>query len=490
MVARLPALLHHVHGGPGIAGGGSQDLLQVPFVDVVRARAGHQAPAGGEDLERAQVDLLVPAAGLLDRGLASGEGGRVEDDGVEALARVGQLAQEVEDVGLARGHVGEAVELRVAPHARHRLRGDVDGQDLARRSGRGQAEAAVVGEGIEHTALRVAARHAVVLALVEEQAGLLPMPEVGLEAHAVLGHRDRLRHLAVQHAHLRGQPLEGAHARVVALQDPARREHLDERGGDLALQRVRRLRQRLHHEVVAVAVHHEGRQAVAFAVDDPVRLRPRRHRLPPRARGLEALAHEGRRERLAALDHAEPDLGERGVEREPQRPAAGAEQAHDGARPHAVGARHVGAEDPGMAGAYTGLAALADDHGRMAHHDASYADAARRFDLRFGREASMENLARTDPEVAEAIRNETRRQGAQLELIASENFVSEAVLEALGTVLTNKYAEGYPGKRYYGGCEFVDVAESLAIPRAKQLFSADHANLQPHPGPQANMSVD
>jgi len=101
----------------------------------------------------------------------------------------------------------------------------------------------------------------------------------------------------------------------------------------------------------------------------------------------------------------------------------------------------------------------------------------------------MENLVRTDPEVAEAIRNETRRQGSQLELIASENFVSEAVLEALGTVLTNKYAEGYPGKRYYGGCEFVDVAETLAIQRAKQLFSADHANVQPHSGAQANMSV-
>jgi glycine hydroxymethyltransferase len=101
----------------------------------------------------------------------------------------------------------------------------------------------------------------------------------------------------------------------------------------------------------------------------------------------------------------------------------------------------------------------------------------------------MENLARTDPEVAEAIREETRRQGAQLELIASENFVSEAVLEALGTVLTNKYAEGYPGKRYYGGCEFVDVAERLAIQRAKRLFGADHANVQPHSGAQANMAV-
>jgi glycine hydroxymethyltransferase len=101
----------------------------------------------------------------------------------------------------------------------------------------------------------------------------------------------------------------------------------------------------------------------------------------------------------------------------------------------------------------------------------------------------MQNLFRTDPEVAEAIRNETRRQGSQLELIASENFVSEAVLEALGTVLTNKYAEGYPGKRYYGGCEFVDVVETLAIQRAKQLFAADHANVQPHSGAQANMSV-
>jgi len=102
---------------------------------------------------------------------------------------------------------------------------------------------------------------------------------------------------------------------------------------------------------------------------------------------------------------------------------------------------------------------------------------------------SMDNLARVDPEVAEAIRNETRREGSQLEMIASENFVSEAVLEAMGTVLTNKYAEGYPGRRYYGGCEFVDVAETLAIERAKQLFGADHANVQPHSGAQANTAV-
>lgn len=98
-------------------------------------------------------------------------------------------------------------------------------------------------------------------------------------------------------------------------------------------------------------------------------------------------------------------------------------------------------------------------------------------------------LGETDPEIAEALLNETRRQTEGLELIASENFVSEAVLAALGSVLTNKYAEGYPGKRYYGGCEFVDVAESLAIERAKKLFGCDHVNVQPHSGAQANMSV-
>ena len=101
----------------------------------------------------------------------------------------------------------------------------------------------------------------------------------------------------------------------------------------------------------------------------------------------------------------------------------------------------------------------------------------------------MENLARIDPEVAEAVRHETQRQGNQLEMIASENFVSEAVLEAMGSALTNKYAEGYPGRRYYGGCEFVDVAESLAIARAKQIFGAEHANVQPHSGAQANTAV-
>src|SRR6266508_859510 len=98
-------------------------------------------------------------------------------------------------------------------------------------------------------------------------------------------------------------------------------------------------------------------------------------------------------------------------------------------------------------------------------------------------------LADVDPEIADAIRNETKRQAEGLELIASENFVSAAVLEAVGSVMTNKYAEVYPGKRYYGGCEFVDVAESLAIARAKALFGADHANVQPHSGAQANMSV-
>jgi glycine hydroxymethyltransferase len=98
-------------------------------------------------------------------------------------------------------------------------------------------------------------------------------------------------------------------------------------------------------------------------------------------------------------------------------------------------------------------------------------------------------LQRTDPEVARAIGDEIRRQREGLELIASENFVSPAVLEAMGTPLTNKYAEGYPGKRYYGGCEFVDVVERLAIDRAKRLFDAEHANVQAHSGAQANAAV-
>ena len=98
-------------------------------------------------------------------------------------------------------------------------------------------------------------------------------------------------------------------------------------------------------------------------------------------------------------------------------------------------------------------------------------------------------ISEVDPQVAEAIANEERRQHEGLELIASENFVSEAVLEAAGSVFTNKYAEGYPGKRYYGGCEFTDVVENLARDRAKQLFGAEHANVQPHSGSTANMAA-
>jgi len=101
----------------------------------------------------------------------------------------------------------------------------------------------------------------------------------------------------------------------------------------------------------------------------------------------------------------------------------------------------------------------------------------------------MARLADADPDVAKALREEAQRQHRNLELIASENFVSEAVLEALGSVLTNKYAEGYPGRRYYGGCEVVDIVEDLAIARAKELFGAPHANVQPHSGAQANMAV-
>jgi glycine hydroxymethyltransferase len=101
----------------------------------------------------------------------------------------------------------------------------------------------------------------------------------------------------------------------------------------------------------------------------------------------------------------------------------------------------------------------------------------------------MNHLRQSDPEVFSAVRNEIHRQNTKLELIASENFVSTSVLEAVGSPLTNKYAEGYPGKRYYGGCEFVDVAENLARDRAKQLFGAEYANVQPHSGSQANMAV-
>jgi glycine hydroxymethyltransferase len=98
-------------------------------------------------------------------------------------------------------------------------------------------------------------------------------------------------------------------------------------------------------------------------------------------------------------------------------------------------------------------------------------------------------LAEADPGIARAVENEAQRQHEGLELIASENFVSQAVLQAAGSVFTNKYAEGYPGKRYYGGCEFADVVETLARERAKQLFASEHANAQPHSGSQANMAA-
>ena len=101
----------------------------------------------------------------------------------------------------------------------------------------------------------------------------------------------------------------------------------------------------------------------------------------------------------------------------------------------------------------------------------------------------MDFIAAYDSEVGAAIQAEYDRQSRNLELIASENIVSEPVMMAMGTVLTNKYAEGYPGKRYYGGCQYVDVAENIAIERAKKLFGCDYANVQPHSGAQANMAV-
>src|SRR5664279_3988010 len=101
----------------------------------------------------------------------------------------------------------------------------------------------------------------------------------------------------------------------------------------------------------------------------------------------------------------------------------------------------------------------------------------------------FEHIKAEDPEIYQAIMQEVNRQRTKIELIASENFVTEAVLEAAGSPLTNKYAEGYPGKRYYGGCEYVDIVESLAIERAKKLFGADHVNVQPHSGSSANLAV-
>ena len=101
----------------------------------------------------------------------------------------------------------------------------------------------------------------------------------------------------------------------------------------------------------------------------------------------------------------------------------------------------------------------------------------------------FKSIQHADPELCAAMRDELKRQREHIELIASENFVSDAVLAAMGSHLTNKYAEGYPGKRYYGGCQYVDVVENLARDRAKELFGAEHANVQPHSGAQANMAV-
>ena len=118
----------------------------------------------------------------------------------------------------------------------------------------------------------------------------------------------------------------------------------------------------------------------------------------------------------------------------------------------------------------------------MTNSTTATSDTARNIEL-------LRSLRESDPAIADAIGQEIKRQNSGLELIASENFVSNAVLEAMGSPLTNKYAEGYPGRRYYGGCEFVDISESLAIERAKKIFGAEHANVQPHSGAQANMAA-
>src|SRR5216110_2064247 len=120
---------------------------------------------------------------------------------------------------------------------------------------------------------------------------------------------------------------------------------------------------------------------------------------------------------------------------------------------------------------------------------ATTADLERETSHRVPRGFFTSGLSETDPAVADAVHDEVKRQQTQIELIASENIVSRAVLEAQGSVLTNKYAEGYPGKRYYGGCQWVDVVEQLAIDRAKKLFNCGFANVQPHSGSQANQAA-
>src|SRR6185295_7075687 len=218
-----------------------------------------------------------------------------------------------------------------------------------------------VAEGVEDAPARVGAGHRVVLALVEEQARLLPAPQVGLEADVPLLHLHPLRHLPVEQADALVEALQRPHARVVALEDSRRPQQLDEDPDQLVLARLGALRQCLDDEMISVAVDDQRGEAVAFAVDQPARGGSLRHRLPPAHGGLDPVAQERLGERVAAIDHAEADLRPRRVEREAERAPPGALHLHDRAGGDPRGAHDVGPEDPGVAAQDAHLTLAADD---------------------------------------------------------------------------------------------------------------------------------
>src|SRR6266545_7611934 len=361
MVPGLPPLLDHRHRRARVYRRAREDRLEVLLVDVVRARAGDQAPPRPKQPQRPQVDLLVAAAGLLHRVLALGERGGIEDHGVEALTPVVEVVQEVEDVGVAHDHVGQPVPLRVRLQPLDRLRGDVRRQDPGGHRGHLEGEAALVGEAVQDAPAGVGPGRGMVLALVEEEAGLLAVVEVGQVRDPVLLHLDRRGDGPVEQADLRFQPFELAHLGVVALEDPLRLEQLPKRVHDLALAPVHTLGERLHDEVVAVAVDHQGGEAIALAVDHAVGGGARGHRLAPAQRRGQPLAEEASSQGLAALHHAEADLRPRRVEGEAEGPALRPLHAHQRARGDAPVARHVRTEDPGVAALDARLALAADD---------------------------------------------------------------------------------------------------------------------------------
>src|SRR5258706_1205724 len=361
MVPRLPPLFHDGHGRPSVHCGTGQDRLEVLLVHVVGARTGDQASAGTEQPQRPEVDFLVAPPGLLDRILALGEGGGIENHGVEALAAAVEVVQQVEEVGVPYLQVGDAVGGGVRLQPFEGFPGSVHRQHLGRHGRDLEGEAAVVGEAVEDAAMGVHAGGRVVFALVEEEACLLTVVEVGQVDDTVLLDLDLLGHVPEEKPDVRLEPFELAHLRIVPLQDALGLEQRRERLHDLALAPVHALREGLDDQVVAVAVDHEGGQAVALAVDDAVGRCARGHRLAPADRGRQAVAEEANGQDLAALDHAQADLRPRRVEGEakgaPPRPL----DAHHGALGDAAIAGHVGAEDPGVAALDAGLTLAVDD---------------------------------------------------------------------------------------------------------------------------------